>query len=209
MRHKKSKSNRETYLENATDILRKGLFKDKGYKVPKVQLSVSWATKGNRTRHGEGVKVLGQCFPTGLCDSGINQVNITPYLDGTSLSGTLRILGVLVHELVHAVDDCASGHGAPFKRCATAVGLTGKMTATTETEWLQDYLKANVIKPLGLFPHAKVLSGGRKDGVRNLKVSCNCCGFSFRTSRKNINLLDDHIECPTGCGGHMDNERDE
>ena len=49
MRHKKSKSNRETYLEDATDILRKGLFKDKGYKVPKVQLSVSWATKGNRT----------------------------------------------------------------------------------------------------------------------------------------------------------------
>ena len=209
MRHKKSKSNRETYLENATDILRKGLFKDKGYKVPKVQLSVSWATKGNRAKHGQGVKVLGQCFPTGLCDSGINQVNITPYLDGSTLKGTLRILGVLVHELVHAVDDCVSGHGAPFKRCATAVGLTGKMTATTETEWLEDYLKANVIKPLGLFPHAKVMTGGRKDGVRNLKVSCNCCGFSFRTSRKNINLLDDYIECPTGCGGHMDNERDE
>ena len=87
MRHKKSKSNRETYLEDATDILRKGLFKDKGYKVPKVQLSVSWATKGNRTRHGEGVKVLGQCFPTGLCDSGINQVNITPYLDIVNSSG--------------------------------------------------------------------------------------------------------------------------
>jgi len=208
MRHKKSKSNRETYLENATDILRKGLFKQKGYKVPKVQLSVSWATSGNRSRHGEGVKVLGQCFPTGLCDSGINQVNITPYLDGSTLKGTLRILGVLVHELVHAVDDCVSGHGTPFKRCAEAVGLTGKMTATTETEWLEDYLKENVIKPLGLFPHAKVVSGKRKDSVRNLKVSCNCCGFSFRTSRMNINKLEDHIDCPTGCGGQMDNEQD-
>ena len=47
---KTSKLSRENYLIQATDILRKSLFKPKGYKVPKVELSISWATRGNRNR---------------------------------------------------------------------------------------------------------------------------------------------------------------
>ena len=35
---KKSKLSRENYLIQATDIMRKSLFKPKGYKVPKVEL---------------------------------------------------------------------------------------------------------------------------------------------------------------------------
>jgi len=207
MRIKKSKLNRETYLEKAKDIISKSLFKPKGYKVPKVVLSCSWSTKGNRSSKLNGdSSVLGQCFRKANSESGINHITITPNMDGTTLKGTQKVLMVLVHELVHAVDDCESGHGEAFKRCAISVGLTGKMTATIATDWLNDYFKNSVISKLGLFPHHKLTAGGRPDNVRNLKVSCDCCGFSFRTSKMNINRLPSYVECPTGCGGEMDNE---
>ena len=193
---KKSKLSRENYLIQATDILRKSLFKPKGYKVPKVELSISWATHGNNSRNTGKAKVLGQCFNTASSDKGINQVIITPNLDGTTIEGTLRILGVLVHELVHAVDDCVSGHKKAFKDCATAVGLTGKMTSTGESEELEKYLKANIIKVLGKFPHAKVnLSKGKTQTTRNIKVACDCCDFSFRTSNKNVELMEEFSHC--------------
>jgi len=210
MRIKKSKLNRETYLEEATKILKRSLFTPKGYKVPKVQLSVSWATRGNRSSKTKmGVRTVGQCASTGLHAGGLNLITITPAYDGSTLEGTLDILGTLVHELVHAVDNCESGHGEAFKRCALAVGLTPPMRSTGESQWLKDLMTEKIVKKLGLFPHQKLTAGGRPDTVRNLKVSCNCCGFSFRTSRMNINKLPDHIQCPTGCGGLMDNERDE
>jgi|TARA_B100001564_G_C20652587_1_gene677588 hypothetical protein len=204
MKIKTSKLNRETYLQEATTILRKSLFSPKGFKVPKVKLSVSWASRGNKTNKNKlGVSVLGQCYPTQLSDDGINHVIITPALSGSTLEGSLRILGVLVHELVHAVDNCESGHGQAFKQCATAVGLTGQMRSTGESEWLQNLMTEKIVKKLGLFPHQQLRTGGRTQTTRNIKVSCNCCDFSFRTSRKNLNMINE-FDCPTGCGGELD-----
>ena len=193
---KTSKLSRENYLIQATDIMRKSLFKPKGYKVPKVELSISWATHGNNSRNTGKAKVLGQCFNRASSEKGINQVIITPNLDGTTIDGTLNILGVLVHELVHAVDDCVSGHGKAFKDCATAVGLTGPMRSTGESDELKEYLRKNIIDKLGKFPHAQVnLSKGKTQTTRNIKVECNCCEFSFRTSRKNLELMDEVSHC--------------
>lgn len=203
MKLKTSKLNRETYLQEATKILRKSLFSPKGYTVPKVKLSVSWASRGNSSRKTKsGVSVLGQCYPTQLSDDGLNHVIITPALDGSTLEGSLRILGVLVHELVHAVDNCESGHGQAFKQCATAVGLTGQMRSTGESEWLQNLMTEKILKKLGLFPHQTLKTGGRKQSTRNIKVSCDCCDFSFRASRKNLNMIN-NFDCPTGCGGEL------
>lgn len=203
MKVKTSNLNRETYLQEATKTLRKSLFSPKGYKVPTVKLSISWASRGNKSsKTKSGVSVLGQCYPTQLSDDGINHVIITPALNGSTLEGSLRILGVLVHELVHAVDNCESGHGQAFKQCATAVGLTGQMRSTGESEWLQQLLTDKVIKKLGLFPHETLRTGGRTQTTRNIKVSCSCCDFSFRTSNKNLNMIHDY-SCPTACGGTL------
>jgi len=191
---KTSKLSRENYLIQATDIMRKSLFKPKGYKVPKVELSISWATRGNRNRKGDA-KTLGQCFPKQMHAGGINQIVITPNYDGSTIKGSLDILGTLVHELVHAVDNCVSGHGQAFKKCALAVGLTMPMRSTGETEELKEYLRKNIIDKLGLFPHKKVTLSGKKQTTRNIKVECNCCEFSFRTSRKNLELMDEVSHC--------------
>ena len=200
---KKSKLSRENYLIQATDILRKSLFKPKGYKVPKVELSISWATRGNKTAKG-GVKTLGQCFNKVSHAGGINQIIITPYYDGSTIKGSLDILGTLVHELVHAVDNCVSGHGKAFKDCALAVGLTMPMRSTGESEELKEYLKKNILDKLGLFPHKKVtLNGTKKQTTRNIKVACDCCDFSFRTSRQNLAIMDFEPDCLACCEGTL------
>ena len=201
---KKSKLSRENYLIQATDIMRKSLFKPKGYKVPKVELSISWATRGNRNRKGDA-KTLGQCFPTQMHAGGINQIVITPNYDGSTIQGSLDILGTLVHELVHAVDNCVSGHGQAFKNCALAVGLTMPMRSTGETEELKEYLRKNILDKLGLFPHKKVtLNGTKKQTTRNIKVECTCCEFSFRTSRKNVEMMDELSHCLACDDGYLE-----
>jgi len=192
---KKSKLSRENYLIQATEIMRKSLFEPKGYKVPKVELSISWSTRGNNHKNTGNAKVLGLCFPKEMHAGGINQITITPNLDGSTIAGSIKILGVLVHELVHAVDNCVSGHGKAFRDCATAVGLTGKMTATTESEELKKYLTESIINKLGIFPHEKVTLSGKKQSTRNIKVACDCCDFSFRTSRKNLDIMDYQPDC--------------
>ena len=199
---KKSKLSRENYLIEATDIMRKSLFKPKGYKVPKVELSISWATRGNKTAKG-GVKTLGQCFNKVSHAGGINQIIITPHYDGSTIEGSLDILGTLVHELVHAVDNCVSGHGKAFKDCALSVGLLPPMRSTPESEELKEWLRKNIVDKLGLFPHKKVtLNGTKKQTTRNIKVACNCCEFSFRTSRKNLEMMitDNCPACDDGEG---------
>ena len=201
---KKSKLSRENYLIQATDIMRKSLFKPKGYKVPKVELSISWATRGNRNKKGDA-KTLGQCFPTQMHAGGINQIVITPNYDGSTIQGSLDILGTLVHELVHAVDDCVSGHGKAFKDCALAVGLTMPMRSTGESEELKEYLRKNILDKLGLFPHKKVtLNGTKKQTTRNIKVECTCCEFSFRTSRKNVEMMDELSHCLACDDGYLE-----
>ena len=192
---KTSKLSRENYLIQATDIMRKSLFKPKGYKVPKVELSISWATRGNRNRKGDA-KTLGQCFPKQMHAGGINQIVITPNYDGSTIKGSLDILGTLVHELVHAVDNCVSGHGQAFKKCALAVGLLPPMRSTPESEELREWLRKNILDKLGKFPHKKVtLNGTKKQTTRNIKVTCDCCDFSFRTSRKNLAIMDFEPDC--------------
>ena len=102
------------------------------------------------------------------------------------------VLGTLVHELVHAVDDCQHGHKKPFKDIATRVGLTGKMTATLESEELNKYFKDKIISELGDYPHANIEVNKRKQTTRMLKVECNACGFNYRTSRKMIERITNH-----------------
>ena len=189
---KKSKLSRENYLIQATDILRKSLFKPKGYKVPKVELSISWATSGNR---GKNSKTAGQCFSKASHQNGINQVIISPSYSGSTIEGTLRILDILAHELIHAVDDLKSGHGKAFKDCALAIGLKSPMRSTTASDELNEWLRKNIVDKLGKFPHGSVSLSGKKQTTRNIKVECYCCGFSFRTSRKNIDMMDEVSHC--------------
>lgn len=189
---KHSKLTREEWLQAFTKQARP-LFKKLSAPLPKtVRMSVGFPSKGARSN------TIGECWADVASDDKVCEIFLRPSLQ----SDSRRIAGVLVHELVHAALGHEEGHGANFKRVATALGLEGKMTATTEGEKFYEWADP-VIKELGAFPGANLksanLAGGKKkQGTRMLKVECGDCGWHFRTSQQNIDRMESH-EC-LACG---------
>ena len=157
------------------------LFKEAGVEVPAVKVSVGWP--GGR---GKKNSVIGQCWHPDASADGVAQVFISPVLDNP-----VRVLDVLAHELIHAVDRNASGHKGEFKRIALAIGLTGKMTATVAGEELTERL-VKMSEGLGDYPHAALINPGdggadgpKKQGTRMMKVECESGnGYKVRMTRQ-------------------------
>lgn len=128
---------------------------------------------------GSARKRIGECWARRVSKDKVNEIFISPVLQDP-----VRLLDVLVHEAVHAVDDCVSGHKGEFKRIARAVGLEGKMTATHAGE----ELKAELARIMALLPpltHGALdLSTRKKQPTRLVKLECDCCGMLMRTTAK-------------------------
>ena len=144
---------------------------------------------------GSARKRIGECWPRARSQDKVNEIFISPVL-----SDPMRMLDVLAHEAIHAVDDCASGHKAEFKRIAKAIGLEGKMTATVAGETLKAELQ-NIIDALPPLTHGALdLAGRKKQPTRMLKLECEACGMIVRTTSKWI----EQIGNPTcACGGEF------
>jgi hypothetical protein len=108
------------------------------------------------------------------------------------------VLATLTHELVHASVGVEAKHGKLFKRMATEVGLTGKMTATSAGAALVPRLE-RIAGELGEYPHgALTLPVRGSKGSRLLKAMPPCCDYIIRVSRL---LADRGLPC---CGEHGD-----
>ncbi len=168
---------RESWLLAAIREIRP-LFAAKGAKIPAgLRVSVGFP-KGARG----GSSAVGQCFTSASCADGKGAIFISPKIEDP-----IRCLDILVHELVHATDNCDSGHGGAFKRLATALGLEGKMTATTAGKTLAVQLRA-IAKVLGKYPHSALTFSSRaKKGSRLLKAECLRCGYVVRVTAKWLN----------------------
>lgn len=168
---------RQKWLEAAVAALRKR-FARAGYTVPEsVRVSVGFP-KGS---HGRA-KAIGQCWAREASSDSHNEIFISPELGGANNGA--RIMGVLAHELAHATVGVEAGHKAAFKQCAEAVGLTGKMTATTETDEFNEWASA-VIERVGEYPAGAMTGQARKkQGTRLLKCECEDCGYTVRITRK-------------------------
>lgn len=186
---------REEWLQAFTAAARP-VFKSHGYKIPdNVRLSVGFTSKGARSKR------IGECWASTYSEDGAWEIFITP-----NLGDAARIADVLTHELVHVVVGIEVGHKKPFRKCATAVGLTGKMTATVAGtvwwEWAQD-----VLDDLGPLPHATLKRDGpndKKQGTRMLKCTCDACGFTMRTTSKWLKVACAGLRCPNlNCGGDV------
>lgn len=171
---------RETWLIAAVEALAP-LFAEAGAEIPSVRVSVGWPGGSSRSRN----HAIGQCWATGASADGVAQLFISPVLDDA-----VRVLDVLAHELVHAVDNCKSGHKGAFAKLAKAIGLEGKMTATVAGETLKAHLGL-VAEKLGAYPHAALVAGGegaegpKKQGTRMLKVTCaEGSGYKVRMTRQ-------------------------
>lgn len=158
--------NREAWLQQAIIALTP-IFTESGYDVPECHASCGFASSGVRSGH------IGQCWPTKSCTSGINQIFICP-----TLEDPVAVLDTLVHELVHAVDNCEHGHGKEFKKIATKIGLVGRMRSAAAGPELRVRLK-DIADSLGPYPHS-ALQKPRKT-VRlyeRPKAVCSECGFT-------------------------------
>lgn len=144
---------------------------------------------------GSARKRIGECWPRERSSKKVNEIFINP----TISDNPVRMLDILVHEAIHAADNCESGHKGFFMRTAKAVGLEGKMTATHAGTELNAWIHA-AIKKLPKLDHSKLdLSGRKKQTTRMVKVECMDCGYTLRTTQKWID-----IGVPTCCcGGDM------
>jgi hypothetical protein len=165
-------NNREAWLNQAVIEL-KPLFKQKGYEMPVLRVSCGFASTGS-LRH------IGQCFPTTLSETGENEIFISPVLDQP-----VEVLETLVHEIVHAIDDCKNSHGKAFKKIAIALGLEGKMRSTHAGTNLKAKL-SEIGEHLGDYPHQKIniRKPQRKSVVQRPKARCEECGYEVRVLKK-------------------------
>lgn len=181
---------REEWLNAALAALRPW-FKDRaGVEIPSdARVSVGFPGGGSARKR------IGECWARKVSKDGVNEIFISPVLQDP-----VRMLDVLAHEAVHAVDDCVSGHKGEFKRIAKDVGLTGKMTATVAGADLKAELD-RIIAALPPLTHGALdLSTRKKQPTRLVKLECDGCGMILRTTAKWI----EQTGLPTcACGGEF------
>lgn len=202
---------RQQWLHDAEVALR-GLFNDKGYKVPAAVRTSIGFPKGTR----DGKLAIGQCWAIEASTDEHNEIFISPELGHQgkqSIDGSIRILGVLAHELAHSVSGNKAGHRVvkrpekdegrayekwhnSFPTVAGTIGLVAPWTATTESPEFVEWGKG-IVKKIGTFPAGALASYKRKkDGCRQRKCECATCGYIVRTTKKWIETAGPPI-CPT------------
>ena len=181
--------NRETWLNLMIDKA-VPIFDKAGFKISDIRkkLKVSCSMMiGQRKSSKFGA--IGQHLPTEWNKEKNHEMLISP-----TLENGVQVVAILIHEMTHAIQrhmygNTVKAHGKEFRKIALAVGLQGKMTATTESPALKIIIE-NWINEIGKYPHDKInLNARKKQNVRNLKVECQSCEWSFRTSNKNISLM--------------------
>ena len=168
---------RDAWLKEATDELRP-YFQAVGYQVPEeIRFAIGFTSHGGRSSR------VGEHWQPTASDDGHHEIFIRP-----DQSDPIEVLGILVHELVHAAVPPGSKHGPVFRKAALAVGLTGKMRSTGSSDVLVERL-VKVVDRIGHLPHGKLNLRERgsdtppKQSTRLLKVECDC-GYTVRMARK-------------------------
>ena len=182
--------NREHWLTLLAKKLETQLFKPLGHQMPaQWRVTCGFPSKGGL---GHSKRTIGQNWAPHCSSDETTEIIIS-----ITLEDQMEIAGVLAHEMIHSILGNQEGHGKNFRKLALAIGLTGKMTATTTGEAFEAAV-APLLKALGKYPHRKLDSTQRKvEGTRMVKVSCPDCGYTLRTTRKWIAVA--VPACPNEC----------
>ena len=165
---------KETWLKNAVSDI-SNYFGKFGYQVPPVNVSIGWTSYGKRSN------AVGECWPKKSASDKRNVIFINPNHHDTE-----DILSTLVHELVHAVDDCEHAHGAEFRKIATTVGLEGKMRSTVAGVALSTYI-SKLIKKIGPYPGSLLTIVSEARTVRETaKAKCPSCSYRVSVPRQMV-----------------------
>ena len=168
----KSHPTREAWLLSAIDLLRP-IFAAKGYALPPCQVSCGFTSTGTRSGH------VGQCWSTKSASNALNQIFISP-----TLKSDFDVIDTLVHELVHAVDNCEHKHGKEFKKIALKLGMVGPMRSAGAGPALKPTLEA-LLTELGPYPNGPLKVSMHKAARRNRpRAKCKHCGYQVPMLKK-------------------------
>lgn len=144
------KIDREAYLVKAVAMFRSTWAKQ-GVAVPTdVKVTCGWPGGGSPRKR------IGECWPRSRSAAKVNEMFISPWI-----ADTAQVLDVLGHEILHAVDDCQSGHGAQFTKLSKQVGYSGGKHSAASTDEAKALL-ASIEAKLGKYPHFKVEPSQKK-----------------------------------------------
>lgn len=181
-----SPATREAWFEDAVEALATH-FELIGLALPPVKISCSWPGGGSARKRA------GECWTKESSAAGINEIFITPLY-----SDPIDVLAILMHELIHAADNCVSKHGAWFGKAARALGLEGKLTATHAGPALRMQL-GELAEILGPYPHDKMRLPAKKEKAATSRtLVCGECEFSFSASIKKLEaaMSTANLVCP-------------
>jgi len=185
---------REAWLNKAIRHVCVRVFQPAGFDLREDTMKVSCSWPAGRAPD----KVIGQCWPRKASASGHNEMFITPVL-----ADPVKVLDVLVHEMVHAFDDCESKHGAAFRKIAEKVGLEGAMKSAHAGETLLGTLR-EIAADLGPYPHREITLTMKEKKQKTYMLKCVCqtesCGFLFRTTQSMIDKAPDPVMICPACG---------
>lgn len=186
------RENRETWLRQAVAKLVKHVFAPKGVVVPPdVQVSCSFPGGGSPNRR------IGECWPRARSANKVNEVFINPVL-----SDSIKVLDVLGHELLHSVDDCASGHGAVFTRNSKAIGYTGGKHSKAEAPTLLVFDR--IAKELGPYPHGALNAAKKTKNASAGLHKFQCAGEGGDVLYSTVKKVDDFgVPLCRCCGEEM------
>lgn len=177
---------REQWLQHAVAMIRTDMHV-LGVTIPEVKVSCSWAGGG------DSQKRIGECWPRAASKAGVNEIFVSPKVeDGAT------VLGILAHELAHAVDDCQHGHRAEFASICAQMNLIGKATQAMPHDAVCEAWNTVMKAMHGPYPHRtldKTKSPIKKQGTRMLKCECGC-GAVWRLTRKVVDMVEGSMSCP-------------
>ena len=188
----------EAFIEEARPI-----FESVGFPIPeKVKVSIGYPPN---SRARKGSKEIAVCIRNTASGDNHWQIFISP--DNHT---PVDVFAALTHELAHTMTEFSIGtdnpHGRIFGKCARALGLEGKLTATRPgAAWFN--WASPIVESIEM-PYAHInLSDGVVNkptkGTFGLKIECPVCKWHARASSKNSLDLGISLYCPTMCGGEL------
>ena len=170
---------REQWFIDVLPRLQEKVFKE--HKFPDVAISCG-PCRGN---------AIGCCYHKESSEVKRAEIFIDP-----SQVDTQKVLGILVHELIHAILPDGESHGRGFRKMMKYVGLVGKATATGESEELKSILN-DIVTVVGEYPHHKLNTKVRKRGANRAKfINFICYNDGYQLKTKDIYAEQATPNCP-------------
>ena len=149
-----------------------------------------------------GSDALAHCHFMHATGNGYHEIRMGVHVGGRKTKDeSSRVADILLHEILHTCNPRA-GHKGSFAVMARTLGLEGALTSTVASDELRSKIWDEVVTFLGKYPHNAVTlipRGKRGKGSRSIKVQCQHCEFTMRTTRVWIDKAYGVMLCPLGC----------